>query len=412
VHRNGRQITTVNTLTFTDNHVINGVDYIYTITASYFHGEHESEFSNAAEVRPDGVNAPILPPRNLRADFDGKDVVLSWDEPEMEVTTRSFMGYNVYRGNLLLNTHPIRERTFTDEDVPHGSFTYNVKAIYSGGESEFVSFPITIAVISTFPFTEGFEGTMFPPFGWTVIDNDGDGRNWFRYDIALNIQSGNAAAGSASWDGRGLTPDNWLITPSIQLPTTDAGKSMMLKYYVRSTMADTPDEHYAILVSTTGTSVESFTEIFSETLKDNNWARREISLLAFEGQFIYIAFRHYKSVDKHNLLIDDVWIGVDDFVDTSEHDRTQLIGNFPNPFRESTTIEFFLLNSNTPTTLKVYNIRGQRVKTLVNSTLNAGLHPVIWDGTDDSGRRVRSGIYFYHLRAGNHSSARKMLFLR
>ena len=60
-------------------------------------------------------------------------------------------------------------------------------------------------------------------------------------------------------------------------------------------------------------------------------------------------------------------------------------------------------------TLRVYNIRGQLVQTLVDGPLPPGQHATIWDGRDRNGIRVASGIYFYELRSGNHILVKKML---
>ena len=77
--------------------------------------------------------------------------------------------------------------------------------------------------------------------------------------------------------------------------------------------------------------------------------------------------------------------------------------NYPNPFNSSTTIPFSLkaqgsmLKGSIPTTLKIYNIQGQLVRTLVDEEKLAGDYRIIWDGKDNSGKEVSSGIYFYQL---------------
>ncbi|MCK4696660.1 MAG: T9SS type A sorting domain-containing protein, partial [Candidatus Cloacimonetes bacterium] len=64
-------------------------------------------------------------------------------------------------------------------------------------------------------------------------------------------------------------------------------------------------------------------------------------------------------------------------------------------------------------TLEIYNIKGQKVKTLVNEILPAGEHSVIWDGRDSNSNRVSSGIYFYKLSIGGKTKAvRKMMLLK
>lgn len=88
-----------------------------------------------------------------------------------------------------------------------------------------------------------------------------------------------------------------------------------------------------------------------------------------------------------------------------------LRSNFPNPFNPSTTISF-LLPKDASCTLEVYNIRGQKVKTLINETRFAGNHSVVWTGLDDNGKPVSSGLYFYRLTTPNSIQTKKMLLLK
>lgn len=88
-----------------------------------------------------------------------------------------------------------------------------------------------------------------------------------------------------------------------------------------------------------------------------------------------------------------------------------LDGNFPNPFNPKTQISFGLPRA-AEVDLAVYDLRGRRVATLVNRTLTAGRHTATWRGTDDTGRQVSSGIYFYRLRAGSERLTGKMMLLK
>ena len=63
-------------------------------------------------------------------------------------------------------------------------------------------------------------------------------------------------------------------------------------------------------------------------------------------------------------------------------------------------------------TLDVYNVKGQKVKTLINEHRTAGQHSVVWNGTDDNNRKVSSGVYFYRMRNGKFSSTKKMILMK
>jgi hypothetical protein len=86
--------------------------------------------------------------------------------------------------------------------------------------------------------------------------------------------------------------------------------------------------------------------------------------------------------------------------------------NFPNPFNPGTTIPF-ALPSRSRITINVYNIMGQKVKTLVNGTMDAGKHQVSWDGKDERGIKVSSGLYIYQMKtAKGKNFSSKMLLLK
>jgi hypothetical protein len=90
---------------------------------------------------------------------------------------------------------------------------------------------------------------------------------------------------------------------------------------------------------------------------------------------------------------------------------TRLIQNYPNPFNPSTTIEYEL-GEEGPISIEIYNVKGQKIKTLVDGFKVAGTHRVVWDGRDGYGRRVASGIYQYRLTTKDGSIIREMLLLK
>ena len=85
-----------------------------------------------------------------------------------------------------------------------------------------------------------------------------------------------------------------------------------------------------------------------------------------------------------------------------------LVGNYPNPFNPSTRIHFWL-KEDCHVRLDVYNSRGQKVRTLVNETLPIGQHDIVFDGTDDNGRSLASGVYFTRMQSGKYHRVRKMV---
>ena len=88
-----------------------------------------------------------------------------------------------------------------------------------------------------------------------------------------------------------------------------------------------------------------------------------------------------------------------------------ILGNYPNPFNQSTTIEFVLPNFSF-TSLVIYNIMGQHVRELIAENMAKGNYSVMWDGRNNNGRPVSSGVYFSRLNAGTISTTGNMLLLK
>ncbi|MGH7454003.1 MAG: DNRLRE domain-containing protein [bacterium] len=106
-----------------------------------------------------------------------------------------------------------------------------------------------------------------------------------------------------------------------------------------------------------------------------------------------------------------------DVKDNSSHPTAfALYENFPNPFTtsafNSATIIRYELPRNVKVNLVIYNLLGEKIRTLVNASESAGSKQVIWDGTNDAGERVVSGIYIYRLEAGTFTATRKLTFIK
>ncbi len=107
----------------------------------------------------------------------------------------------------------------------------------------------------------------------------------------------------------------------------------------------------------------------------------------------------------------NVLTGIDDPVTDTRPGTFQLFQNYPNPFNPSTAISY-QLPANSNVQLEIYNLLGQKVRTLVNQQQAAGNYTVRWDGRNDFGQHVSSGVYLYRLVTGQFSQVRKMVLLR
>ena len=142
------------------------------------------------------------------------------------------------------------------------------------------------------------------------------------------------------------------------------------------------------------------------------------NILAHFGlQFAYDFLTGDDASWSDTIYVDDATFYSPDFAASIEDQdiqlprTTQLYTNYPNPFNPTTNIAFDLTTTS-HITLKVYNMLGQEVKTLINETRNAGHHLTVWDGTNNFGHRVTSGIYFYVLSTGETHEAQKMVLMK
>lgn len=90
---------------------------------------------------------------------------------------------------------------------------------------------------------------------------------------------------------------------------------------------------------------------------------------------------------------------------------TRIYQNFPNPFMNVTTIEYSVATGNL-VEISVFNVKGQKVRTLVNEHASPGRYFTSWDGRTDTGDEASPGVYFYRMTVADHRSVKKMLLLR
>jgi len=375
-------------------------------------------------------------------------------------------------------------------------------------------------------FEESFDRPI--PNSWTNIDADGDG---FMWDTRMSFGPGGASvAYSSSVDTVYLDvlyPDNWLISPPVQL--LDEGFSI-LRFMVAATFRTRPYDRLLIYIAPVNDDPvgwESFLEIRNQTggnagnpdsevlvegakllddhilqpfTEDRRYYSLEYDITEFAGQEVRLAIRHAFCEDQFAVLFANFVVGwayynpinisgsvvdgdgaaingavvtaystpvvhattnasgeftlldlpsdatytvtikktgfadknvqvpvgssnldmgtivmtpgySDDSDMVSTPKVTALKSNYPNPFNPATTIAFDVACEGR-VVLNVYNIKGQRVTTLVDDVRSAGSHKVVWNGVDDAGRAVSSGIYFYRMQTEGYTSVKKMLLMK
>jgi hypothetical protein len=254
----------------------------------------------------------------------------------------------------------------------------------------------------TLPFTEDFENGM--PACWTILDQDGDGYSWEDSYNPVSYYSGSPFSGEGNNGSEGfvlsgsysnalssaLTPDNWLITPALVIPSNGA----KLTWYVAAIDADYAAEYYDVMLSTS-LNPSTFTSVFNETLQSDQWEQRTVNINGnYAGQNVYVAFRNHNTEDIFLMRIDD--ISVTALTGVESHELNTTI--FPNPANNVLNIN---ANCNI-NRVEVYNMMGQMIGTYDVNDVN----------TQISTTALANGVYTVKIATENGTTTKKFTVAR
>ena len=387
--------------TFTDYEVPVGL-YFYSLKAIYQTGESEA-VTIEVEILPE----VFLPPTDFIAIIEGNTVILSWVAPESNP-----MGYNLYRGDILLNTNLLTDTSYIIYEVPIGVHLFSLYAIYPTGSSEAVTVEVEILPEVFLPPTDFIaiiEGNTVI-LSWVAPESNPLGYNLYRGDILLNT--------------------TLLIDTSCILYEVPVGVHLFSLYAIYTTGSSE-----AVTVE-----VEILPEVFlpptefTASVEDNNvilsWLKPESEPLGYglyrgemplhrslilettyvdydvpEGNHVYSLQAIYENGESEMVYI-EIEIKVSDGDINDVPILTELVGNFPNPFNPITTIKYNLAVESM-VRIDIFNIRGQLVKTLVNEYQVIGRYTEVWHADD-----VPSGIYLYRLETSAGVEVKRMVLLK
>ncbi|MCQ2279909.1 MAG: choice-of-anchor J domain-containing protein, partial [Bacteroidales bacterium] len=148
--------------------------------------------------------------------------------------------------------------------------------------------------------------------GWTTVDADGDNNNWMHEDCSEMPHNtpyeGNGCVYSESYNGAALTPDNWLISPEVNL-------TGMVKFMAAGQDPEYPDEHFAVYViegqlpaTIDATTISAFTQIGTEQVATGEYTEYTFDLSGHTGMG-HVAIRHFNVSDEFVLVVDNITIG-------------------------------------------------------------------------------------------------------
>ena len=401
----------------------------------------------------------LNPPQDLVSDAGDGYVDLTWQAPiGNRGTTRSdshrlseveshreengVIGYNIYRDEELIDSVGLIH-TYHDDEVENlVEYTYYVTALYPEGESlpsnTTTALPlpdIAYGDVDDNGIVEAYDAALVLQYAvgmdpipnidprpwedWRFIRADVNGDDMIRaYDASLILQYAIDIINvfPVQQPGRHEQPEmvdiTWLIDDEHLYLRTDNTEAL----YAAEFIIPNPDNI-------------SFGEIeFNAQLSEymtNTHTNEQGMHIAFAAAIPiehsdYLLRVPYQSEEYEILTIDVVSNVYEssleiEFSPTETDEPIELITTlhraYPNPFNPETTIGFSLADAG-HVTIEIYNIRGQKIRTLVNSEYVAGQHSVVWDGKDERGREASGGVYLYRFRSQEHIETKRMLLFK
>lgn len=237
---------------------------------------------------------------------------------------------------------------------------------------------------------------------WTLIDQDGDTRNWTRVAFPANASNTNLAGQtvmrSFSWMSGGvgaLTPNNYAFTPAIDL--TSITGTIMLKWKHMSADASWDAEHYSVYITTGNTVTDATTPLVTYTTLDGINSLTDVSfdISSYAGQTIYVCFRHYNVTNQFSMEIDDIIVEQG----LSANDVNAGLNKtftYPNPAKDVLNVKLGDNFNASTTTISLYSILGKKVATYNYATsLNINQLP--------------KGVYMVKIADNNNSITSKLV---
>ncbi|MDD4222956.1 MAG: FlgD immunoglobulin-like domain containing protein [Candidatus Cloacimonetes bacterium] len=305
-------------------------------------------------------------------------------------------GYKIFRDDIEIDQVGATVLTYTDANVAGGVHTYYLKAIYGANESEASN------VVTAF---------VLPAMHAELMHDDGTAEEGFNVgstkQMAVKHSYGQAVTvkyakvyihtvGTAGIILRVFDNDGANGMPGTQLAQYQYPAASVVEGWnwvaLPADINVADGEFYLGILETTNASA-----IGLDT-SSNGYSYKKIATdwePVANGEIMLRAIVEYSTANDDNVTpvytLDAV--------------------NFPNPFNPETTIAFSVPKAG-PASLKIYNTKGQLVRTLVNDVREAGNHSVVWNGMDNLGNSVSSGLYFYRLSSDGNTVTRKMLLAK
>jgi len=232
--------------------------------------------------------------------------------------------------------------------------------------------------------------------------------------------TGNTPVGGGAGDNDVDSGKTTLYSPVYDLEGAESVNISYWKYYTNDRGNDPNNDTWYVDISNDGGA--NWTMVENTMTSTNAWVQMNLNLFTFFGTPGQVQLRFIADDSGSGSLVE---AGIDDFSlvavfglsGAPDSDQlvvrhvTDLAQNSPNPFNPKTVIGYSLQQAG-PVNLRVFDVSGRLVKILASGQLPAGNHTATWDGTNDRGRPVATGVYFYKLEADGKSFSKRMLLVK
>lgn len=409
---------------------------VFTIDAVY--ADHSYEYLAAAEgyqTRTGTVeigtvdyvldniilNENTYLPRNVSAaaNDDHSSVQLHWLAPDPAIAGRALLGYKVWRLEVgqedeeaewvELTANTITGLSYTDSawnTLPQGSFKWAVKSIYS---SDLISGAVLSNALQTTGILTGIvsNSQMEPLMGATITVGTHTATTAEDGSYTLHLTAGSYSVVCSRTGYYNLSQHDVEVVVGestelnfVLIPVSTTGTLMgvvknQLLQPVQGALI-TVDTYTATTVADGSYVIQLPAGTYSVTCTHGDYfdnTQENVQITA--GQSTELNFAILPVANEDNLLVS----------------VTKLNGNYPNPFNPNTTISYDVKDAS-EVFLAIYNVKGQLIRSLVNEAKSTGHYTVEWDGKDQHGSVVGSGIYQYVMKAGKYQETRRMTLMK
>jgi len=469
VYRDNTFLSEINTATYTDTAVSPG-NYTYKVTAIYTGGE-----SNPVQIA-DVIVYEVIPPASLSASIaTNNSLSLNWTNATTDgVLYYNVYRFTGSAENIthIYQTEDSTTLTYTDTNVVLWTeYSYFITSVFTTGESEQSNIASATPIITTFPWNEAFDSGALPEQwtengGWAFSDGFAnttsedmlftpplgllDPAMVLTFTMRGSDDTNTSFTVFTSTDGIntqtlytgvtiGSTHQSYQVSlaslseqmiyiafaktgnaGSLYLDEVRVGLPILLSPINLQSMITGPQTislnwefaapeqvlRYNIYRSVPG--VENFT-LLSQTSNGSVLTYNDTPVAFSTTYYYYVTAVYPAGESAHSNITSATTLSEDDMLATMP--VTSLSSNYPNPFNPITTVVFDMAREGY-VYIEVYNSKGQRVRVLVDGVHGVGRHSVVWDGHDDLGRVVSSGVYFYRMVSGEYTATRKMLLMK